>query len=393
MSESSATRGPGAELLDEVRRHRGDFVDFITALCAVESPTDDPASQRGVHTILVAALEDLGFEIRMVRGRSSGDHLLARPRDRERGTPLQLLLGHTDTVWPHGTLERMPVVERDGRLFGPGTLDMKGGLAQMVFALRALRTLGLQPPVTPIVFINADEEIGSPDSKRHVQRLARSVSRAFVLEPSRGPEGLLKTARKGVGRFEIRITGKAAHAGLDPEAGASAVTELSHVIRKLDALNDPAAGTSVNVGQVSGGTRPNVVAASATAIVDVRVVTMEDGGRLEARIRSLESETPGVRVEVEGGMQAAPLERTPRNLRLWRAAQTASEDLGLPIGETLVGGGSDGNTTSLFTATLDGMGCIGEGPHAEIEHIDIAASLDRCAFVALMLLAPVDPER
>ncbi len=368
---------------------RDEFVDFLSDLCRVESPTDHPETQREVHALLGPAFEDVGYEVRTVRGRVSGDHLLATPRGRSRGAPAQLLIGHTDTVWPLGTLERMPVQTVEGRLHGPGTLDMKGGLTQILFALRTLRDLGEEPTVTPIVFVNADEEIGSPDSKRYVRRLARSVRRALVLEPALGLDGRIKTARKGVGRFEITLRGRAAHAGLDPEAGASAILELSHLIQALNALNDPERGTTVNVGLVDGGTRPNVVAAEARASVDVRVATVADGDTLEQRIRAIEPITPNVSLHIEGGIEVAPLERTPRNRELWECARSVGDDLGFELVDAMAGGGSDGNTTSLFTATLDGLGCVGDGAHADHEHILIDPSLDRCALLTRLLMAPV----
>jgi glutamate carboxypeptidase len=374
--------------LAHIRGMRDDFVSFLTALCWVESPTDHPETQNGVHDLLGPAFEQVDYDVRIIRGRVSGDHLLAMPRRRVRGAPFQLLVGHTDTVWPLTTLQRMPMEVSEGRLHGPGTLDMKGGLTQIVFALRALRDLDQLPQVTPVVFINSDEEVGSPDSKTYVERLARRAKRALILEPSLGPSGRIKTARKGVGRFEVTLTGRASHAGLDPESGASAILELSHVIQSMNAMNDPELGTTVNVGLVDGGTRPNVVAAHATATVDVRVATAEEGVRFEKAINALRPVTAGVTLKVTGGIEVAPLERTPRNRSLWKAAIGAGEDLGFRLEEAVAGGGSDGNTTSQFTATLDGLGCVGDGAHADHEHIVIDPSVDRCALLARLLLAP-----
>lgn len=374
--------------LAHIRGMRDDFVSFLTDLCWVESPTDHPETQNGVHDLLGPAFEQVDYDVRIIRGRVSGDHLLAMPRRRVRGAPFQLLVGHTDTVWPLTTLQRMPMEVSEGRLHGPGTLDMKGGLTQIVFALRALRDLDQLPQVTPVVFINSDEEIGSPDSKTYVERLARRAKRALILEPSLGPSGRIKTARKGVGRFEVTLTGRASHAGLDPESGASAILELSHVIQSMNAMNDPELGTTVNVGLVDGGTRPNVVAAHATATVDVRVATAEEGVRFEKAINALRPVTAGVTLKVTGGIEVAPLERTPRNRSLWKAAIGVGEDLGFRLEEAVAGGGSDGNTTSQFTATLDGLGCVGDGAHADHEHIVIDPSVDRCALLARLLLAP-----
>ncbi len=379
--------------LEYVRGQRGEFIDVLTALCRAESPSDEPESQRAVHALLRPLFEELGFDVEIVPAATTGDHFLARPSHRSEGAPSQLLMGHSDTVWPLGTLGRMPVQVVDGRVEGPGTLDMKGGLTAIVFALRALKELGLAPALDPVVFINADEEIGSPDSKVHVRRLAEEATRAFVVEPPLGLDGRLKTARKGVGNFTVTLRGRAAHAGLDPRSGASAIGELSHLVQKLHALTDHERGITVNVGRVSGGTRPNVVAAEARAEVDVRVVTVADGEEVESRIRAIVAEDPGVTMDVEGGIRVPPLERTPRNQKLWSAAQAAAGEMGFGLDEALAGGGSDGNTTSLYTATLDGLGCVGDGAHADHEHILVDASLERCALLARLLVAPADPGR
>lgn len=377
-----------AATLDCARSMRDEFVDFLSSLALVESPTDRPETIPGVHAIIGPALEDLGFDVRTISGRVSGDHLFARPKRRRRGAPVQLLVGHTDTVWPLETLERMPVRVMDGRLHGPGTLDMKGGLAMMLFALRVLRAMDREPSVTPVLFMNADEEVGSPDSKPWVKRLARAANRALILEPSLGADGRIKTARKGVGRFEIAIKGRASHAGLDPESGASAILELSHLIQSLHALNDPEHGTTVNVGVIDGGVRPNVVAPVARASVDARVTSMDHARRLEDAVKAIRPVVPGVEIEVHGGIRVAPLERTPRNRVLWERARAIGDDLGLGLEETMAGGGSDGNTTSLFTATLDGLGCVGDGAHADHEHIVIDPTVDRCALLARLLMSP-----
>lgn len=390
---SEQSREQAAATLARVLEYRDEFVDFLSSLSSVESPTDRPDTQSGVHAIVGPALEDLGFDVRIVEGRVSGNHLLASPKRRRRGNPTQLLIGHSDTVWPLETLERMPVYEDDGRLHGPGTLDMKGGITQMIFAMRALRDLGHELDVDPVVFVNSDEEVGSPDSKRHVRRLARQASRALVLEPAMGLSGQIKTARKGLGAFEVIVEGKAAHAGLDPEAGASAIVELAHVIQEMNALNDPENGTTVNVGTIDGGTRRNVIAARARASVDVRVASMERGRQVEEAVRKIQAITRGVTLRIEGGVRVAPLERTPRNRVLWQRARSLGDELGMDLEEAMAGGGSDGNTTSLFTATLDGLGCVGDGAHADHEHIVIDPSLGRCALLArLMLSPPAEPE-
>jgi glutamate carboxypeptidase len=311
---------------------------------------------------------------------------MAVAKDLPQTQPKQLLLGHVDTVWPHGTLETMPVESKDGCLHGPGVYDMKGGLVQAVFALSALRELGLQPAVTPVFFMNSDEEIGSRESAHHIVRLAKIVDRAMIMEPSLGPSGQLKTTRKGVGRFIVQVRGKAAHAGLNPEKGISAILELSHVVQALFALNDPERGITVNVGTIDGGMRPNVVAPQSRAEVDVRVRTHEDAAMIEKAIHSLEPSVPGTELQIEGRIGRPPLEATPRNRRLWNRAQEAAGSLGIELDEGAAGGGSDGNWTSLYTATLDGLGAVGDGAHAVIEHVVEEKMPERAALLACLIL-------
>lgn len=383
---------PG-RIMDEVRNRRDDMVSFLRRLVEAESPTDRPESQAAVQTSLADALRELGFEVRHVSGRRTGGHLYARPARRVRGRPAQLLMGHSDTVWPVGTLERMPCRVENGRLWGPGSFDMKAGLTQMVFALRALRSLDLEPAVTPVILVNSDEEVGSPESKPLVRMLARRVCRALVLEPSLGPEGKLKTARRGVGRFTVTATGRASHSGLDPEAGASAVLEMSHIVQALHGLTDREREVNVNVGVIEGGTRPNVVPERSRIDVDVRVLSADEGERVAGAIRALEDAervVRGVRVEVDGGMEAPPMEPTPRNRRLWETARRLGAELGLELRETVSGGASDGNTTSEFTATLDGLGPVGDGAHAEHEHVVIEPTVERCALLARLIMAPAE---
>lgn len=380
----------GDRILTAALEEKEAMLSFLMDLASLESPSDVPEAQAPVQALLTSALETVGYRVTKVRGVETGGYLFASPRDRIRNRPTQLLLGHCDTVWKEGTLETMPLVREGGCLRGPGVFDMKGGLAQMIFALRILRKLDLEPEVTPVVIVNSDEEIGSPESERGIRRIARRVVRAFIPEPAMGDAGRLKTERKGVGRFTVRAVGKAAHAGLDPGGGASAILELSHVIQALHSMTDLDRGISVNVGVISGGTRPNVIAAEATAVVDLRVRSAEDGAQVEAWIRGLVPTVPGTRLEIEGGLVVPPLERTPRNRALWEAARAAAEeDLGLTLEEAASGGGSDGNTTSQLTATLDGLGAVGDGAHAAHEFLYVDRHVERCALLArLLLLAP-----
>ena len=377
-----------AAVLDYVRSQREPLVAFLGELVRAESPSSDPGSQSGVRSLLAAELGARGFATRFVAGRRTGGHLIARPRGRRRQARQQLVIGHYDTVWPVGTLRTMPF-EYDGRhVRGPGVFDMKGGLAELAFALRAIEALGLSMSVVPIVFLNSDEEIGSRESAPHIARLARAADRALILEPSLGPAGALKTARKGVGRYTITVKGRAAHAGLDPERGVSAILELSHVIQKLFALNDPARGVTVNVGTVDGGLRPNVIAPESCAVVDVRIARQADAERVDAAIRGLEPTSPGSTLIVHGGIGRPALEPTPRNRALWRLARRLGGEIGLELTEAAAGGASDGNTTSLYTATLDGLGPVGDGAHAHHEHLDIDLTIERTALLTLLLLAP-----
>lgn len=378
----------GPEVLDYMAGRRDAFVSFLKSLTLRESPSSDPRTQVGVREFLARALDELGYRTLHIAGRSSGGHMYARPASREPGCPSQLILGHYDTVWPVGTLESMPFAVEGNVVRGPGVYDMKGGITQVIFALSALRDLGIEVPVAPLVFLNSDEEIGSRESGRHIARLAKQVERAYVLEPSLGQGGKLKTTRKGVGRFHIMIKGKAAHAGLDPGAGASAILELSHVIQRLFALNDVNRGVTVNVGTVDGGLRPNVVAPLSEAVVDVRVLTHTDAENVERAIHSLEPSTPGVALEITGRIGRPPMEATERNQTLWRLARDLGRNIGLDLEQDTAGGGSDGNTTSMFTATLDGLGAVGDGAHAHHEFLFVDRTIERAALLALLLAAP-----
>lgn len=377
------------QILAYLRSRQQEMASLLQDLARLESPSHDAASQEPVFARLAAELEASGLRVRRLPGRRSGGQLWAVRRQRRHGAPAQLLLGHCDTVWPAGTVERMPVEIRDGRLAGPGVYDMKGGLVQGIFALRALRELGLEPGVEPAVFINSDEELGSGESLVRIERLARCVRRVFVLEPSLGPAGKLKTRRKGSLRFTIRVHGRAAHSGLDPEKGASAIQELARVIQTLYGLADPERGITVNVGVVSGGLRANVVAPEARAELDIRVMGWEDALRLERTVRDLTASISGTRLEIAGGIDRPPLEATPGNRSLWEAARRRAEELGIDLDEGTAGGASDGSLTSRLAPTLDGLGAVGDGAHALHEHVVLDRGPERAALLALLLLEPV----
>jgi glutamate carboxypeptidase len=364
------------------------LVGLVRNLAEAESPSAHPECHDSVRRILSAALMDVGYIVREPGIAAGVRHVFARPARRRRDLGIQLLVGHFDTVWPIGTIEKRPFTVNGNTLRGPGVFDMKGGLAQIVLALTAIRELHLEPPLTPVVLVNADEEIGSRTSSAYIRLLARRAERAFILEPALGANGDIKTERKGIGRFTVTVYGKAAHAGLDPEGGASAILELSHVIQTLFALNDPDKGISVNVGTVDGGIQPNVIAPHSTAVVDVRVPTVASGEAIEKAIHGIQPSTPGVRLHIEGRIGRPSMEATPRNAALWHQARALGSELGIDLRSARAGGGSDGNTTSQYTATIDGLGPVGDGAHAEHEFLYIDKTLERAALLTLLLLSP-----
>lgn len=375
---------------DYMAQSEAAMIGLLKQLVLAESPSIVPDAQARPLTLIFETLRSLDYNVELIRGRQSGGHLLARPQDMAAGCQRQLLLGHCDTVWPTGTLKKMPFVVEGNEIRGPGVYDMKGGLVQMLFALKALHDLDLKPALAPYVFVNSDEEIGSPESGMYIETLAQEVRRVYVLEPSLGPEGKLKTARKGVGRFHVTIEGVAAHAGLDPEKGHSAILEMSYVIQRLFAMNDLESGVSVNVGLLDGGLRANVIAPTSTAEVDVRVPTQGDARRVEAEILGLQSVTEGVNVKVYGKLNRAPLERTPANQALWELAKEAATRMEIELAQGMAGGGSDGNITSQITATLDGLGAVGDGAHAVHEYILLDKMIERSTLLCLLLLADDD---
>ena len=389
MTSPGANTVPAAmDVLSHLQSKRGNMIELLRHMTEAESPSDDPASQIEIREIIAAGFERLDYTVRRIPGHGSGGMLHARPFKRHPGRDAQLLLGHYDTVWPLGTLQDMPF-EHDGDVVrGPGVYDMKGGVAQALMALEALQHFQVAPAVTPHVFLNSDEEIGSRESRRYIEALAPLMSRVFVLEPSLGTAGRLKTARKGIARYTVTVTGEAAHAGLDPGAGASAILELSHVIQSLFALNDFDKGITVNVGTIDGGLRPNVVAPESQAVVDVRVATKADGEYVERAILELEPAIEGTSLKIEGGFGRPAMERTPANRQLWRLACRLGGELGLELEEALAGGGSDGNFTSLYTATLDGLGAVGDGAHARHEHLCLDRTIEHAALLTLLLMAP-----
>ncbi len=373
--------------------NESDIFEFLKRLVQIETHSSDVNSQHLLFNELEAAYASMDFLCRKYPGPKSGGFFYARPNVKNKHQQMQLLIGHGDTVWPKGTLTSMPVEEDVGILKGPGIYDMKAGVTQIYFALKALYACGLIPGVLPVVLINSDEEIGSGDTTLSIGRLAKIAHRAFVLEPPLGTDGKLKTARKGIGHFIVSVEGVAAHAGLDPEKGANAIIELSHQVQKLYAMNDPKKGITVNVGTIQGGISPNVVAPMSRAVIDVRVLNDEDGKFITEQIRNLKAESDQVKLTVEGGIGRPPMEKTDRNQKLWKVAREEGRRLGLELKQATAGGGSDANTTSLFTATLDGLGTPGDGAHASHEYIIKNKLIERTALLSLLLMtAPKNAE-
>ncbi len=297
-----------------------------------------------------------------------------------------MVLGHLDTVYPLGTIAKMPFRVLGGKAWGPGTFDMKGGLAQALFAVDALRAAKIRPRKRLVFFWNSDEEIGSDSSRRAIEAEARRSDAVLVLEPAFGPDGRLKTQRKGVGTAEILVTGRSAHAGIDPKSGVNAVHELALQIVRLEKLNDPRRGIVVQATVISGGTASNVVPDHARAEVDLRYSRLADARNLNRRLRCLKPILPGARVEVRGGVNRPPLERTAAVRELFGRAQSLMREMGLSLGEAATGGGSDGNlTAALGVPTLDGLGAVGDGAHSPREHVVTRAMPVRAALLAGLL--------
>jgi glutamate carboxypeptidase len=388
---TAAGRVTAPDILRHMLRQGPVLVELLREMTQAESPSNEPGSQQKIRELIADHLEGLAYRVRRIPGHLSGGMLFACPKSRRRGQPAQLILGHYDTVWPSGTLAAMPFCVEDDTVRGPGVYDMKGGIVQALLALGALPHFDVDPSVSPLLFLNSDEEVGSRESGRYIRRLAPLMDRVLVLEPSLGASGRIKTTRKGIARFTVTVRGKAAHAGLDPGSGASAILELSHVIQSLFALNNLERGITVNVGTIDGGLRPNVVAPLSTAVVDVRVAMAADGEAVEQAIRNLKAATAGTSLHIEGGFGRPAMEQTPANHQLWLLAKQLGCEFDLELEQGAAGGGSDGNTTSQYTATLDGLGPVGDGAHAAHEHLKIRATLERAALLALLLMAdPLD---
>ena len=361
----------------------------LQALVEMESPSEDKAAVDRTSQQVAAWMSELGGRVRWHRQRQFGDLLEVRfaAQHKKKAVKPLMLLGHLDTVWPMGTLARMPFRVKGGKAFGPGVYDMKAGVAMALTALEILLEAG--EPATPVtVLLNSEEEIGSVCSRAVTEKLAQECSTVFVLEPAQGVDGAYKTARKGVGQYRLQVTGVAAHSGVDFEKGHSAVVELARLIEQVAEFTDLTTGLTVNPGVVQGGTRSNVVAAEAMADVDVRIARSKDAARVEKMFRGLRVRDKACRLVVTGGMNRPPMERTKGTAELFARAQMLASEMGFLLNESSTGGGSDGNfTAALGIPTLDGMGAVGEGAHADHESVTVKHLPERAALLAAMMAA------
>jgi len=377
-----------------MRQRQPQLLELLQSLVEVESPSDEKAAVDRCADLVAAWAEGLGGRVRRHRQREFGDLLEVRFGRSSRGTKPILLLGHLDTVWPLGTLARMPFRVEKGRVWGPGVYDMKAGVAM---ALAAVQWLGEQSAAADraagravVLLLVSDEEIGSPASRALTEKIAGECEAVYVLEPAQGLDpGAYKTARKGVGNYRVHVTGVAAHSGVDFEKGHSAIAELAYQIGVIQGFTNLQQGITVNVGTIQGGTRSNVIAAEAWAEVDVRIARTIDVARIDRRFRRLRVQDRHCVLKIEGGLNRPPMERTPATVALFRRAATLAGGMGFGLQEAATGGGSDGNFTSaLGIPTLDGMGAVGEGAHAAHESLLLKDLAPRTALLTAMLMKP-----
>jgi glutamate carboxypeptidase len=382
MGKAGAIHGEGQRRLAYFSERRDSMVADIRELVEIESPSDNKAAVDQLADVVAVKLAALGGSARVHPARDVGNHLQVDFAGKAAGKPL-LLLGHYDTVYPLGTLASMPCREVGGKLTGPGVLDMKSGIGLMLHAIAALKEWHGELPRPVTVLLVSDEEVGSDSSRAITESLAKKAVAVLVLEPSYGFEGKVKTARKGVGEYQVRVTGKASHAGLDFEKGVNAIVELARQIDRIAGFTDLKKGLTVNVGIVGGGSRTNVVPAEALAQVDVRIARLKDAAGIDKKMRGLRPFNRKCKVEVSGGVNRPPMERTAGIAALYEVARGIAGDLGWKLGEAAVGGGSDGNfTAGLGIPTLDGLGGVGDGAHAVHEHIVISELPRRAALLA-----------
>jgi glutamate carboxypeptidase len=376
--------------LSYTEAHRPDLIELLRRLVECESPSDSPDAVDRFVDLLISETSDIA-DATTIHAPGFGRHLrlVFRTGNEQRGSTGQLLaLGHSDTVWPIGTVRDMPFREADGRLWGPGVLDMKGGIVCFLYAMRALIELGVRLSKRVVLLLVSDEEVGSPTSRAVTEAEARQSDCVFVLEPGTGLAGKLKTARKGIGRYELLVKGRASHAGVDFEDGASAVLEIARQIPVIAGFTDLSKGTTVNPGVIRGGARSNVVASEAYAEIDVRVRTLDEWNRIDTGMRSLKSFDPRCQLRIDGALNRPPMVRSEAIARLFSIAEDVARTLDMSIEESETGGGSDGNfTAALGIPTLDGLGAVGEGAHAATESVIIGTFSDRISLLAGLVVA------
>jgi len=361
------------------------MVQFIRDMVEIESPSDNKQAVDRVSALVASRFEGMGGRIRFHRTANFGNHLQVDFDSPHRAKPV-VLLGHYDTVYPLGTLAQMPCRLEKGRLYGPGVYDMKAGIALMMTAVDALRSSHGELPRAVTVLLVSDEEVGSESSRVITEILAKKSAEVLVCEPSYGPRGAVKTARKGIGEYLLKVTGKASHSGLDFEKGQSAIVELAAQIGKISTLVDLKRGLTLNVGTMQGGTRVNVVPAEASATIDVRIARIKDGKDIDKKLRALKPVNRKCKLQISGGLTRPPMERTKGIADLYKKAVSISRELGWKLEEAAVGGGSDGNfTAGLGIPTLDGLGAVGEGAHSSHESIEVSTLPRRAALLAGLL--------
>src|SRR6476646_3975281 len=371
------------EFLRRLKLRLPEMLATLQRLVLAESPSLEKAPADRCCNLLAAEWRKRGARVERIAQKRRGDHLRVTwwPQ-KSRAAGQFLVLGHYDTVYSSGTLSKMPFRVTRGKAYGPGVFDMKAGIVQALFALEALQEA--QAPLTRrLVFLwTSDEEIGSESSRKLIEAEARRSDAVFVLEPALGPRGLIKTARKGVGEAEIIVHGRASHAGLAPQEGVNAIHDLARQLARIQEWNDPRHGVTVNADVIEGGTRVNVIADRARAVLDLRALRVADMRRLERRLHSLSPIFPGARLQIRGGFNRAPLERKFSSA-LFAKAKSLAAQMGLPLEECTAGGGSDGNlTAALGVATLDGLGAVGDGAHSTHEHIQVRTMPERAALLA-----------
>jgi glutamate carboxypeptidase len=376
------TKSEATDRLRYFAERQNAIVRTIRELVEIESPSDNKPAVDRIAAFVARKFQDLGGRTQFHRSKEFGDSLQIEFAEGASDRKPVLLLGHYDTVYPLGTLANMPCKITDGRLHGPGVLDMKSGIALMLHAIEALQARqngDLPRPVT--VFLVSDEEVGSHSSRKITEALAKKSAAVLVLEPAAGLRGAVKTARKGVGEYTLRVRGVAAHAGLDPTKGHSAILELARQIAVIAMLNNLPQGISVNPGVIQGGTRTNVIAAEASVVIDVRIQRAQQAAAIDRKLRALKPFDKHCQLEITGGINRLPMERTSGVAALYKKAQSIAREVGWKLDEASVGGGSDGNfTAALGIPTLDGMGGVGDGAHATHEHI-VISELPRRAFL------------